>query len=74
MLRTMSSNTVKWTVAQILDQRNMTTQEFADRAGIAFQTALNLRRGSITRVDIQTLEKVCSALGVQVGDLLIYSS
>jgi putative transcriptional regulator len=70
----MPEKTVKWTVSEILDKREMSTQEFADRAGISYQTALNLRRGSTTRVDIQTLQNICTALGVQPGDLLIYSS
>ena len=73
MLKTMPQKTVKWTVSEILDQRNMTTQEFANAAGLAYNTALDLRRGNITRVDFGTLQRVCAALGVQPGDLLIYS-
>lgn len=73
MLRTVTEKTVKWTVSEILDRRNMSTQEFADSAGISYNTALNLRRGGVTRIDFVTLQRICVALGVQPGDLMILS-
>lgn len=71
MLNSMTPRTVRLTVSEVLDKRKMSTQEFADSAGIAYNTALALRRNSITRLDFPTLARVCSALNVEPGDILI---
>lgn len=69
-METMSPTTVRWTVGDLLDQRGMTTAEFAEKARLSYQQALNIRRSAYTRLDLETLARICEALGVQPGDLL----
>lgn len=56
-------------VGKILREKNMKPSQLADRAGIAPNTALNLSRGAVTRVDLPVLDRVAKALGVRVVDL-----
>jgi len=63
---------LKLRIGQILDERQIVTDEFAKNAGISYNTALSLRRGSATRIDLSTLEKVCVYLGVTPADLFEY--
>ncbi len=47
----------------------MSAAEFVKRTGLAYNTALGLRRGVVTRVDLDVLARVCDILEVQPGDL-----
>ena len=69
MLEPMSPMAVRLTVSPILDERGMSTAEFAEKAKLTYNQALNLRRGLVARIDLDTLGRICDALGVQPGDL-----
>lgn len=58
-------------IGEVAAQRGVGTKELADRADIAYNTALNLMRGVVTRIDLEVLDRVCEALDVQPGDLLV---
>jgi len=60
---------VRLRVSELVDQRELSIQEFAERAGIAYGTALGLYRGATTRIDLETLAGVCHALSVSPGDI-----
>lgn len=53
------------------DERKLSLREIADRAGVAYNTVLNMYRGVSTRVDLETLDKVAGALGVEPQTLLV---
>jgi putative transcriptional regulator len=57
----------------MLDKSNMTVKDFADKAGIAYNTALSLKRGSSTRIDFDTLDKICDLFSCTPGDLIVKS-
>ncbi len=62
---------IQLTIAEMLEEKNMTVKEFSEKAGIAYNTALALKRGSSNRIDFETLEKVCKVFDCQPGDLII---
>jgi putative transcriptional regulator len=68
----MAPGTVRVKVSTLLKSRGMTVGELSERAGIHYNTALALKRGVFTRLDLDTLARVCDALGVQVSDILEY--
>ena len=70
MLMIEPTTPVRWTVGKILDERNISTADFARMAGIQYNTALQLRRGITSQVDTRVLGRVCAALDVQPGDVL----
>lgn len=69
MLVPMSPLAVRLTVSPILERKGMSTAEFAEKASLTYNQALSLRRGVVTRVDLDTLGRICEALDVQPGDL-----
>ena len=55
---------------QAMEKRGITTAELAEKAEIAYNTALSLRRGATSRIDLDTLARVCEVLEMQPGELL----
>ncbi|RRF93476.1 MAG: transcriptional regulator [Coriobacteriaceae bacterium] len=52
--------------------RKMSVTELADRVGITVANMSVLKCGKAKAIKVSTLEKLCSALGCQPGDLLEY--
>ena len=50
----------------------MTITALAARTGLAYNTAHALYTGRTTRIDHDTLDRLCAALDAQPGDLLVY--
>jgi len=59
-------------VGEIARDRGITKiTELAERAGLAYNTAHALYTGRTTRIDYDTLDRLCETLDVQPGDLLV---
>ena len=54
----------------LLAKRKMCVTELADRVGITVANMSVLKCGKAKAIKVSTLEKRCSALGCQPGDLL----
>jgi putative transcriptional regulator len=57
---------------QLKENRNITLQEVADATGIERAALNRIELGQTTRIDFDTLEKLCAFYGVGVGDVLEY--
>lgn len=66
----MGKKRIELRIDQALEKRGMTTAELAEKAEIAYNTALSLRRGAPTRIDLDTLARVCEVLEMHPGELL----
>lgn len=73
MLDMANTGTVRLRVSEILDERQMSTADFAARAGLTYNQALAIRRSAYERIDLGTIEKICKALSVQPSDLFVYN-
>ena len=62
---------IRLTISEMLEKNEMSIKEFSEKAGISYNTALSLKRGSSNRIDFDTLEKVCDLFNCQPGDLII---
>ncbi len=59
-------------VRELANEKGITTiKELAARAGLAYDTAADLWHGRMQRIDRDVLARVCKALGVRPGDLLV---
>ncbi len=67
----MSPGAVRFRLPQILKERKLKQVELAEMMGVHKQTVSRLT-GGVRQIDLETLAKLCDALGVQVGDLLKY--
>jgi len=64
---------VKWRVREIAERRGITTaSDLAHRAGVNKNTAGALWNGRSLRADLDTLAKLCKALGCTTEELLEY--
>lgn len=62
---------IKFRVRELAEQRGLNMQALADKSGVAYSTVLDLWHDRVKRIDKTTLNKICVALEVQPGDVLI---
>lgn len=60
---------LKSRIGDILDERGISTADFAEGAQISYNTALALRRGSTSQIDLSVVSRVLAYLHVSVDDL-----
>ena len=56
-------------VRMVAEGQGLTVHTLSQKAGIAYGTSRLLWLGYTTRIDFDTLDRLCSALNVGVGDL-----
>jgi len=59
-------------LSRLLGERRMSISELERQTGIPYTSLHALYHGTSKRVDLATLDKLCRALGVSVGDILEY--
>lgn len=62
---------VRLRIGEVARQQSLTIKALAERAGVAYNTAHALFTGRATRIDLDTLDRICTALQVEPGDLFI---
>lgn len=63
---------IEFTVKVMLARRKMTQKKLAEVTGIRPTTISKLCLGTISRVPVDVLDKVCTALDCQPADLIEY--
>ena len=56
----------------MLDARNKRLSDLAREAGVSSATAFSLYHNLNTRIDLETLNKLCRYFNCAVGDILVY--
>ena len=59
-------------VAELMGKNKLTQKALAEMTGIRPNTVSALWHGTIKRIEIDQIEKLCTALKCQPGDLLEY--
>lgn len=62
-------NSLAWRVGELADQRGFNTRRLAAAAGLDEKTVRNIVAGRATRVDLDTIARLSSTLGVTPGAL-----
>ena len=70
--RIVSPVTIRHRLGRLMGERGLTPAEVARMAGLSHRTVLDLYRGKATRIELKTLDALCSSLKVTPGDLLEY--
>lgn len=60
-------------LSEIMGRNRQKISDVIDGTGLARNTVAELYHGRVKRVDIETLDKLCSHFGVGVGDILEYT-
>ena len=66
------SGRIVFNIDVMLAKRKMSVTELADRVGITIANMSVLKCGKAKAIKVSTLEKLCSALDCQPGELLEY--
>ena len=61
---------VRFRLADVLAERTMTQSELSRRSGVSIVTVNGIANNRTTRVDLETLDKLCEVLEVEPGELL----
>lgn len=65
---------IKIDLRKLLSDRNMTQSELASQTGIRPSTICDICGNSCTFLKLEHIDKICSVLGCEVQDLIIFSS
>ena len=57
-------------VKVLLAKRHMTQKQLAERTGVRYDTISKISLGTISRIPVDVLDKICTALSCQPGDLM----
>jgi len=56
-------------LSRILGERRMTAKELSDGSGISYRAVLDLYHARSTRVDLETINRLCNFLRVSPNDI-----
>lgn len=59
-------------LSRLLGERRMSISELQRQSGLPYVSLFKLYHGTSTRYDGKTLDAICRALGVGIGELLEY--
>lgn len=63
---------IRLTLEKILAKKNITRYELSKRTGIRYQIIDNYYKNKVTRYDSYVLERICTAAGCEISDILEY--
>ncbi|EET83364.1 helix-turn-helix domain-containing protein [Acinetobacter radioresistens] len=63
---------IKSNLAVLLAERKMRVADLVKETGINKSTLYKLYNDESVRIDFETIDKICLALNIEVGDLLVY--
>ena len=63
---------IKSNLAVLLAERKMRVADLVQETGINKSTLYKLYNDESVRIDFETIDKICLALNIEVGDLLVY--
>ena len=62
--------TLQWRLKIIMAIRDISAKKLSQDSGLSYSTVVKLRNTMPSRIDADTLEKLCTVLRCQPGDLL----
>ena len=65
---------VRLTLNEYLSFKKITRYELAKRSGIRFQIIDNYYKNKVVRYDSDVLDRICTALGCDIKDILSYDN
>lgn len=62
---------IKIRLTELLEEREKTLYWLARQTGVRYATLWQMSRNEVALVNLKTLDKICTALGVEAGDVLL---
>lgn len=65
--------TIKFNLDRVMfENGNMKVPLLQEKSGVNKNTLYSIYKGDITRVDVSVIDRICTALNCQPGDLMTY--
>lgn len=64
---------IKSNLAVLLAERKMRVADLVKETGINKSTLYKLYNDESVRIDFETIDKICLALNIEVGELLVFT-
>ena len=74
VIKALRETQLKWRLAAVMADREVDNDRLHELTGLHRGTISKLRNNPPSRVDMDTLNKLCEALNCQPGELLVYRS
>ncbi len=68
----MKSQMIENRLSEVMGRRRISISELGRRAGVTRNTVARLYHGQTRQIDLVVLRRLCEALGVTPGDVLVY--
>ena len=62
---------IRMRIGELAREQGLTIKALAERAGVAYSTAHALYTSRATRIDLDTLDRICHALHAMPGDIFV---
>jgi DNA-binding Xre family transcriptional regulator len=62
---------IAFRLRELLERRDISQSDFARWSGLSFATINRMCTNATTQVSLETLDKLCAALHVEPGELLV---
>ncbi len=59
-------------IKKVLEEKGLTISEFAEKAGLHYNTALSIVNGKYKRIGLDTLTQMCHALNCDIQDIFTW--
>jgi putative transcriptional regulator len=66
----MISNVIKIQLERLLKEQDKTLYWLAKQTGISYNALAKINKNEVSRIELETIEKICESLKCQTGDLL----
>ncbi len=66
----MISSVIKIQLEQLLKKQGKTLYWLAKQTGISYNALAKINKNDVTRLELDTIEKICVSLGCEASDLL----
>lgn len=72
MYQSVGCGKIKFKLKSILESRNLSKNRLSIISGVRFDTIQRIYNGSLTRLDLDILCRLCKALDCQIDELIEY--
>ena len=66
----MISNVIKIKLTEILEKKEKSLYWLAKETGISYNALAKINKNEVSRLELDTIEKICTHLGCEAGELL----
>lgn len=72
MYQSINCGKIKFKLKDMMESKNLTKNGLSTKSGVRFDTIQKLYKGTLTRLDLEIVCRLCKALDCSIDDLIEY--